>query len=128
MEPHIIVIEEKSAYSVPRLRAALLKAADVMGVENSALEAYVVGGAFMEKNVLAYPAPQDFPRPDLQPAHDLGELYINPEYIASHGEDFDRMAVHGFLHLLGYDHAGEHDTMAMEEKEREILRALGRSD
>jgi probable rRNA maturation factor len=33
--------------------------------------------------------------------------------------------VHGFLHLLGYDHQAEHDAHAMEELEASILARLG---
>ena len=35
------------------------------------------------------------------------------------------LAVHGFLHLLGYDHQAEHDAHAMEELEASILARLG---
>jgi probable rRNA maturation factor len=34
------------------------------------------------------------------------------------------LAVHGFLHLLGYDHARTKDAEAMEQLERDILRRL----
>ncbi len=86
-----------------------------------AVEVHIVADAFMKKNVLAYPAPPDFPRPDLAGYRDLGDLYINPLYIKRQGEDFTHMLIHGFLHLLGYDHMKKHDTLAMEKKEKEIL-------
>lgn len=35
------------------------------------------------------------------------------------------MTVHGFLHLLGYDHIEEKQAFKMEQKEIEILSALG---
>jgi probable rRNA maturation factor len=38
------------------------------------------------------------------------------------------LAVHGFLHLLGYDHESESDAQAMEELERTILACLGVPD
>ena len=38
------------------------------------------------------------------------------------------LAVHGFLHLIGYDHENEDDAEAMEALEVEILARLGIPD
>jgi len=38
------------------------------------------------------------------------------------------LAVHGFLHLIGYDHETDDDAEAMESLEREILAQLGIPD
>jgi probable rRNA maturation factor len=38
------------------------------------------------------------------------------------------LAVHGFLHLLGHDHATDHEADTMEAEERAILAALGVPD
>jgi probable rRNA maturation factor len=38
------------------------------------------------------------------------------------------LAVHGFLHLLGYDHVKDKDAEAMEQMERTILRRLAIPD
>lgn len=38
------------------------------------------------------------------------------------------LAVHGFLHLLGYDHENDKDAAAMERLERRILRRLAIPD
>lgn len=90
------------------------------------LEIFIVGDAQMPKNVLAFPADASFPRPDLaEPA--LGEIHLNPSYITAHGEDFEYMLTHGFLHLLGYDHIKKNDRMVMEAKERQLLRRMARS-
>ena len=124
MEVEITVLDARYADYASRLKNVMVAAAGHMGITGSHAEAYIVDNSFMEKNVLAYPAPEGFPRPDLQGVRDLGELYINPEYIAAHGEEFTFMAVHAFLHLLGYDHHGKHDTVKMEAKEEEILHAL----
>ncbi len=124
MEVEVTVMDARYADYASRLKDAISAAARHMGITAAYAEAYIVGNAFMEKNVLAYPAADGFPRPDLGAARDLGELYINPGYIAAHGEDFSFMAVHAFLHLLGYDHRGKHDTVKMEAKEQEILAAI----
>ena len=124
MDVEIFVLDARYADYATRLKDILMASARHMGIADAHAEAYVVGNAFMEKNVLAYPASEHFPRPDLSGARDLGELYINPEYIVAHGEDFAFMAVHAFLHLLGYDHYGKHDTVKMEAKEQEVLLAI----
>jgi probable rRNA maturation factor len=38
------------------------------------------------------------------------------------------LAVHGFLHLAGYDHEGEREALVMEDAERAILRQLAIPD
>jgi len=38
------------------------------------------------------------------------------------------LAVHGFLHLVGYDHECDEDAAAMEQAERKILRSLAVPD
>jgi rRNA maturation RNase YbeY len=124
MEVEITVLDPAYADYASRLQAVLMAAAGHMNVIGAYMEAYIVGNGFMEKDVLAYPAAAGFPRPDLALGRDLGELYVNPGHIAAEGGDFSRMAVHAFLHLLGYDHRGKHDTVKMEEKEQEILAAI----
>lgn len=65
----------------------------------------------------------------------LGDVVIAPAFIRRQadelGSDFEDelalMVVHGILHLLGYDHASEEDAARMEERERVILEAAGRS-
>ena len=48
------------------------------------------------------------------------------------GKGFDahaaHLVVHGFLHLLGYDHENDADTNRMESRETEILRSIGVDD
>ena len=82
-----------------------------------------MGKEFMNKNVLAFPAPKDFPRPDIK-SKPLGEIYLNPQYIKENGENFIFMLIHGFLHLLGYDHQKRNDRIRMEKKERELLKSF----
>ncbi|MDO8467283.1 MAG: rRNA maturation RNase YbeY [bacterium] len=93
--------------------------------EKTYLEVYLVGKEFMYKNVLAFPAPKNFPRPDIK-LKSLGEVYLNPQYIKENGEDLVFMLIHGFLHLLGYDHKKENDRISMESKEKELLKLLGK--
>jgi probable rRNA maturation factor len=43
-------------------------------------------------------------------------------------DHFTHLIVHGFLHILGYDHIDEQDALAMEALETQILAGLGIAD
>ena len=88
-------------------------------------------------NVLSFPAlpptgpigPDDAPRM-------LGDIAIAYETTRKEADDeqkpFDHhlshLAVHGFLHLIGYDHETDGDAETMETLEQEILAQLGIPD
>jgi len=83
-------------------------------------------------NVLSFPAgdtAEDGPRL-------LGDVVLAFETIAreaeAEGKTFDdhlaHLAVHGALHLLGFDHERDGDAEAMENQERKILARLGIGD
>ena len=63
----------------------------------------------------------------------LGDLIISipkvKEQAVEYGHSFDRelayMVVHGFYHLMGYDHMEEDDKKEMRQKEDEVLNKLG---
>ena len=88
-------------------------------------------------NVLSFPALQPSgPRgPDDAPRM-LGDIAIAYETTRSEADEEQRpfdhhlshLAVHGFLHLIGYDHEKDDDAEAMEALEQEILAQLGISD
>lgn len=44
------------------------------------------------------------------------------------GHHLSHLAVHGFLHLIGYDHVTDDDAETMEQLERDILARLGIPD
>ncbi|WP_246940457.1 rRNA maturation RNase YbeY [Bacillus pinisoli] len=66
------------------------------------------------------------------PKH-LGDLIISlektKEQANEYGHSFNRelgfLAVHGFLHLLGYDHMNEQDEKKMFNRQEEILQEFG---
>ncbi len=81
-------------------------------------------------NVLSFPAaPND-------PSGALGDIAIAFETTAREAEaegkplanHLSHLAVHGFLHLIGYDHGEDAQAEEMESLERKILRALGVPD
>jgi probable rRNA maturation factor len=88
-------------------------------------------------NVLSFPAlpPTGAGGPDDAPRM-LGDIAIAYETTRREADDeqkpFDHhlshLAVHGFLHLMGYDHEKDDDAEAMETLEQEILAQLGIPD
>src|SRR6202140_2583960 len=88
-------------------------------------------------NVLSFPAlqPSGPGGPDEAPRM-LGDIAIAYETTRRQADDeqkqFDHhlshLAVHGFLHLIGYDHESDGDAETMETLEQEILAQLGIPD
>ena len=88
-------------------------------------------------NVLSFPAlqPTAARRPEDAPRM-LGDIAIAYQTMRKEADDegkpFDHhlshLAVHGFLHLIGYDHETDDHAEAMEALEREVLAQLGIPD
>jgi probable rRNA maturation factor len=82
-------------------------------------------------NVLSFPTPRRGGEAPL-----LGDIVLAYETIVAQaqadGKPFvnhvAHLAVHGFLHLLGYDHARNKDAETMERLERDVLRRLAIPD
>jgi probable rRNA maturation factor len=88
-------------------------------------------------NVLSFPALQPTgPRGHTDAPRMLGDIAIAYETTRREADEeqkpFDHhlshLAVHGFLHLVGYDHEKDEEAETMEELEREILSQLGIPD
>jgi probable rRNA maturation factor len=91
-------------------------------------------------NVLSFPTPRPAAKPTGKSghagAHHLGDIVIAYETTArearDEGKPFDHhlahLALHGFLHLLGYDHESHRQAETMERRERLILARLGVPD
>jgi probable rRNA maturation factor len=83
-------------------------------------------------NVLSFPSPNVQPGPALT----LGDIVISYETAAREAaaegkslpDHVAHLCVHGFLHLLGYDHESDDEAEAMEGLERDILARIGVSD
>jgi probable rRNA maturation factor len=84
-------------------------------------------------NVLSFPAAF---ADRLATAPLLGDIAIAFETVSKEARDEDKtlsdhtfhMIVHGFLHLLGYDHENEEEAEEMEDLERRALARLGIAD
>ena len=87
-------------------------------------------------NVLSFPAPRREGDEDEGATVMLGDIVIAYQ-TASREAEFDKkpvlnhlahLTVHGFLHLLGYDHTAEDEAEDMERLEARILEDLGIPD
>jgi probable rRNA maturation factor len=91
-------------------------------------------------NVLSFPAqPPPYPPPvgaGPDETISLGDIAIAYETLASEAEEngaavsdhLSHLVVHGFLHLLGYDHHMDDEAERMERLERDILARIGVAD
>jgi probable rRNA maturation factor len=78
-------------------------------------------------NVLSFPTPRAAGPPTL-----IGDIVLAFETIEREARADDKplahhvahLCVHGYLHLLGYDHVQDADAEAMEQVEREVLQRL----
>lgn len=145
--PHLEIIVEAPAWNAlrgvkPALRRAIATAAAPMRLEKSELAIVLTDDAAIRElnhrwrgrdkptNVLSFPAhglvpPGSGPRP-------LGDVVIAYETMTHEAQEqglplthhLTHLAVHGFLHLLGYDHESDTEAETMEQLERDILARL----
>ena len=87
-------------------------------------------------NVLSFPARASSGRPASTPLVLLGDIVIAYQTTAREAAAEEKpfahhlahLAVHGFLHLIGYDHDSDREADAMEQLEATILARLGVPD
>ena len=125
------VLAAAEAVSTPRAELAIVLSDD------SAIRALNRDwrGKNAPTNVLSFPAADG--RAKARPASPyIGDIVIAYQTIAreavAEGKPFNHhlahLAVHGFLHLLGYDHENDRDAQKMERLERKILERLAVPD
>jgi probable rRNA maturation factor len=121
------VAEAAAMLSTPRAELAILLTDDsAIRSLNSSWR-----GVDAATNVLSFPASRSGGEPPL-----IGDIVLAYETIAREARDEGKpfahhvahLAVHGFLHLLGYDHARTKDAETMEGLERDVLRRLAIPD
>ncbi len=118
-------------------QVALNKAADHLGVEAGEVSIVLCGDAEISElnrqwrgqnkatNVLSFPLPEH----SGEGAQMLGDIIISLQTTLREANDeakpfrdhFSHLVVHGFLHLMGYDHETEEEAEEMETEERKIL-------
>lgn len=116
--------------------AELVGAAEVSVVLTDDAEQHALNrqwrGIDKSTNVLSFPQIEPF-----EPVSGLvGDIILAHETVTREAEEmgitleahFTHLVVHGFLHLLGYDHMEDEDAEEMEGLETEILAGLGIAD
>ena len=87
-------------------------------------------------NVLSFPTPTPADKSPRGAPYHLGDIVLAYETVAREARAAKKpldhliahLALHGFLHLLGYDHESHGQAEAMERRERRILARLGVPD
>jgi probable rRNA maturation factor len=132
------VLAAAEAVSTPRTELAIVLSDD------SAIRALNRDwrGKNAATNVLSFPAAKPATRSGTRPGKArfaspyIGDIVIAYQTTAreavAEGKPFNHhlahLAVHGFLHLLGYDHENDRDADKMERLERRILKRLAVPD
>ena len=81
-----------------------------------------------DTDILSFPSekPSFFKKKLKQRNIYLGDLALSFNYIKKQGIEFEeylkKMLVHGFLHLIGYDHDNEKNFLKMEKIQNKILK------
>ncbi|EMH80686.1 hypothetical protein HIMB114_00010840 [alpha proteobacterium HIMB114] len=81
-----------------------------------------------DTDILSFPSekPNFFKKKLKQKNIYLGDLALSFNYIKKQGIEFEeylkKMLVHGFLHLIGYDHDNEKNFLKMEKIQNKILK------
>ena len=124
------------------VREAIAAAAEMLAADGGEVSVVLTGDAQMQElnrtwrkidkptNVLSFPAPS--PRRDGM----LGDIVIAYEALKRECEAEEllfahhlaHLTVHGFLHLIGYDHHADADAEAMEALESKIMARLDMPD
>lgn len=129
---------------VTKLTETMNKAAEIHGLSNQEMSIIFVDNIQIQKinrdyrdkdqvtDVISF-ALNDDDTAFAWEKNNLGDIYISleraKEQSIDYGHSFDRevcyLAVHGLLHLLGYDHINKDDKEKMREKEEEIMAEVG---
>ena len=132
-----ILVGRAAAAAVAATNVALAAEAEVSAVFTDDAHIRLLNRKFRRRdgatNVLSFPGPKD-PSGAFGPL--LGDIVLARETIEKEAEiegiavsdHVAHLIVHGFLHLLGYDHADEAEAAIMERLESAILADLGFPD
>lgn len=92
---------------------------------------YAERGVNRPTDVLSFPIVE---KTDLFDTSDAGDIFMCPRYIqaqarrfaVSYREEFERMLIHGILHLFGYDHQKKKEAQEMFRIQEMLLKKINR--
>jgi probable rRNA maturation factor len=132
-QPRASAIVRKAIQAAAKATSTPLPELAIVLTDDSAIQALNRDWRGFDKptNVLSFPAPKR----RAERAHDgrsLGDVIIAFQTVAREAADEGKsfkhhlahLTVHGFLHLLGYDHETDRDARTMERLEVKILAGL----
>jgi probable rRNA maturation factor len=135
-----VVVESDAWQALPEAgavvrRAIACAATPTLMAKHRGAEVARWRGQSRPTNVLSFPAPPS-PRAPLGDRVPLGDIAVAYETVAREADEqakpvadhLSHLVVHGFLHLLGYDHQVDGEAEQMERLEREILAQIGIAD
>ncbi|MEK7574107.1 MAG: rRNA maturation RNase YbeY [Patescibacteria group bacterium] len=126
----VVSLNSKYRFYEKRIEKLTWKFLQLLKKNNCHLEIFLITSfkmkflnqKFRNKNkatgILTFVEPKNFPHPESNLKF-LGEIYLNPDYIPRN--EFARMIAHGLLHLFGFQHRGESDSLKMESKEKFLI-------
>ena len=135
--------EENLEQELCELKELLVNVAKDEGLENILFNVIIIDNSRIreinreyrnidrETDVISF-ALEDDKTFNLEEIRVLGDIYISIDKTRSqaeeYGHSFERelayMVVHGFYHLMGYDHMEEDEAKVMEEKQKDILHKM----
>ena len=132
-DKNICILLKCITTEIGKKKNALFSKYGITGFQSDIL-AFLYRNIDKETDVLSFPM---FEKEEIEQVPDnqfdvLGDIVISIERVKEqaieYGHSFERelsyMVVHGFYHLLGYDHMVEEDKIKMREKEENILNKL----
>ena len=132
--------EENLEQELSELKELLVNVAKDEGLENILFNVIIIDndrirelnntyrGIDRETDVISF-ALEDDKTFNLEEIRVLGDIYISIEKARSQAEEYGHsfkrelsfLAIHGFLHLLGYDHMEKEEEEIMFKKQEEVL-------
>ena len=110
LELSVIFVDDKRIHEINREYRQIDRSTDVISFALEDSEQYYIEG---------------MPR-------EIGDIFISIDHAKMQAEEYGHsierelayMIVHGFYHLMGYDHMNDEDKKAMREKEEKVLKSL----